>query len=248
MNGGLCNQLYQYIFARYIEEKTGDDVIIDDSVFFTKTIHNGFEIDKVFPNSKLKRLSTLFDEDVWDYMMQEIKNGNKIINLLNSCNLKFNVIIEDKTFINSNLLGEDNPFNTNSYNIPFDFILKNNGNPKEFKNMKNIYYAGYWINFPYFRAIQKEMDFELQFPPIPNEKNKNYLKKIESCFSIAVHVRRGDFLNEQFKWGLSAEYYNQTINKFKKDLLITPVEYFVFSDDIDWCKKNKTEMGFTSND
>ena len=45
MNGGLGNQLFQYVFYRYIEFATGDICYIDDSAFGGNNIeHNGFEI------------------------------------------------------------------------------------------------------------------------------------------------------------------------------------------------------------
>jgi hypothetical protein len=34
MSGGLGNQAFQYIFARYVEERTGQRVYVDDSFFW----------------------------------------------------------------------------------------------------------------------------------------------------------------------------------------------------------------------
>ena len=38
LNGGLGNQLFQYIFARYIEKNSADNCIIDDSAFWGNNV------------------------------------------------------------------------------------------------------------------------------------------------------------------------------------------------------------------
>jgi len=65
-------------------------------------------------------------------------------------------------------------------------------------------------------------------------------KQIKNKNSVAIHVRRGDYIsnpivNQQF--GIcSAEYYENAI----RDILlkVEMPEFFVFSDDISWCKDN----------
>ena len=61
--GGLGNQMFEYAFALSLKEKfPEEEVLIDTShygrIFFKKykgaNLHNGFEINRVFPNAKLK--------------------------------------------------------------------------------------------------------------------------------------------------------------------------------------------------
>jgi len=60
-NGGLGNQVFQYIFSRWIELASGEPCFLDDSAFWGEQIeHNGFEIRKVFPNAKPRLLSGFF--------------------------------------------------------------------------------------------------------------------------------------------------------------------------------------------
>lgn len=68
-----------------------------------------------------------------------------------------------------------------------------------------------------------------------NKENRDVLAKIQSTNSVAVHIRRGDFVT----LGLvvcSINYYAMCIEKMK-GLVSNPV-FFVFSDDIKWCKEN----------
>ena len=49
LNGGLGNQMFQYIFALYLAQ-SGARVMIDDSAFFGAHVdHNGFEVPHFFP-------------------------------------------------------------------------------------------------------------------------------------------------------------------------------------------------------
>ena len=72
-NGGLGNQTFQYIFARYLELKSREMVWIDDSSFcMPDVIHNGLELSTVFPQSQIHLLSQFFDRDVWEYMCRTV--------------------------------------------------------------------------------------------------------------------------------------------------------------------------------
>ena len=73
LNGGLANQAFQYIFAKYYELAfPGEVMYMDDSYFAINTVHNGYELEKVF-GVKPHFLSECFDRDIWEY----IKNLEK---------------------------------------------------------------------------------------------------------------------------------------------------------------------------
>ena len=49
LNGGLANQAFQYIFARYYElAYPGESMYMDDTYFALNTVHNGYELERVF--------------------------------------------------------------------------------------------------------------------------------------------------------------------------------------------------------
>lgn len=248
-NGGLGNQLYQFIFARYLEVKLGEEIILDDSFFYLYNEHNGFEIPTVFPNSKVKLLSQCFEKNIWNDMVDDMKNNNKrVLDVLLEKGIHMTVASESKLVQNSKILSDENA-GIEFIGLHHDEILDNNG---KYPKLENIYYAGYWINFKFTQEIQQLMDKELEFPSIKSKKNIKYLQKITECLAVAVHVRRGDFLNDNIKWGLPAEYYKKVIGETKQELYemnpnLVP-KFFVFSDDISWCKKNKMELGFTGTD
>jgi hypothetical protein len=67
---------------------------------------------------------------------------------------------------------------------------------------------------------------------------------IENSESVCVHVRRGDFVTNTFNGLYGRDYYDaaaKTISRTKSDL-----SYFVFSDDIPWCRENLAFDGPTT--
>ena len=130
MNGGLGNQLFQYVFYRYIEFATGDICYIDDSAFWGNNIeHNGFEIEKIF-DLKCNLLSSFFDDDVWNEMLTKKKEGISIPQQLHNVGIDISVIAEtDDLEFNGNVLNVNNFFFiiycnhlVNVFCIHFNFI------------------------------------------------------------------------------------------------------------------------------
>jgi hypothetical protein len=73
-----------------------------------------------------------------------------------------------------------------------------------------------------------------------NTQTKPFLDQIRACNSVSLHVRRGDYVQNPIinqTHGLcSLEYYEKAV-QYMAEKLEKPV-FFVFSDDILWCKEN----------
>ena len=96
---------------------------------------------------------------------------------------------------------------------------------------------GYWQNEKYFtQEVRKYFKFDKSKL---NEYNKKMLSLILSKnSSVAIHVRRGDYVSSIQTYKLmgnicTKKYYNYAINQFNDDST-----FFVFSDDIEWCREN----------
>ena len=82
LNGGLANQAFQYIFARYFElSHPGEMMFMDDSYFALHTVHNGYELDKVF-GIKAHMLSECFDDEVWQFILEQRREGKSVPQIL----------------------------------------------------------------------------------------------------------------------------------------------------------------------
>lgn len=231
LNGGLANQSFQYIFARYYElSHPGDIMYIDDSYFALNTVHNGYELEKVF-GIRPHMLSKCFTCGVWDFILNEKKKGKSVPQILMDNGLQISVLTEDEHSMRS-----FNPFSGNIYVKPSNLY-----NPSILDLSGNIYYHGYWINCYWFKKYKEFFLQEFQFPEITDQKNLSYLDQILFSNSLSLHIRRKDYVN--LGWALSADVCFSLTEQFRKELSDN-WHLFVFSDDIDWCKNHAEEMGF----
>lgn len=104
----------------------------------------------------------------------------------------------------------------------------------------NSYLIGYWQSEKYFKTIRKIILDDFSFRDIPTGKNKLFLETISGCEAISLHVRRGDYISNpnanSFHGTKGRDYYDQAVSLVCQRCT-NPVLY-VFSDDIDWCKRN----------
>lgn len=233
LNGGLANQAFQYIFARYYElSHPGENMYLDDSYFALNTVHNGYELKSVFGLTP-HMLSECFDEEVWSFILEERKRGKSIPTILCENDIPFTMVIED---VSSGIF---NPFSGQ--------ILYTPGNvyhPEILDLTGDIYYNGYWINKNWFARYRDIFLKEFRFPQITDSQNREYLKKIQSSNSVSIHIRRGDFV--ELGWALPTDVYRKMIQAFLNSRLPGKWHLFVFSDDTAWCREHQEEMGFNA--
>lgn len=229
LNGGLANQVFQYIYARYYElSHPGEVMYLDDSYFALNTVHNGYELEKVF-GLRPHMLSDYFDMLSWEYILEERKKGKSVPQILCENQMEMVMISE---------VGEEyknfNPFDGKVMKIP-----SNKYYPEIMEYPGDVYYHGYWINKNWFTQYRDIFLRELKFPELTDDTNKAHLKQIDSTNSVSVHIRRGDFVS--LGWAFGADVYKAMIERFRKDMS-GEWELFVFSDDIEWCKANQKEL------
>lgn len=114
-----------------------------------------------------------------------------------------------------------------------------------FKDRDNVFYMGVWFYEKYGFDIKKEIEHELQFTPLIHEENIKYKETILSKdYSVGLHVRRGDFLVVERHQPI--EKYTLEITNLIKELADENIKpsFFIFSDDLDWCKENIDNFGF----
>lgn len=121
---------------------------------------------------------------------------------------------------------------------PFTF------DPGVFQNSEFLYYWGYWQNQGYFIDIAEEIKADFTFKLPLNKENQQVFQQIKEANSIAVHIRRGDYLKDPLLGGCCGkDYYQQAIDVIQKTT--ADPQFFIFSDDISWCKENLSLTGAT---
>ncbi len=98
----------------------------------------------------------------------------------------------------------------------------------------NTYLFGYWQTEKYFKAYRKEL-LQMFTPKYAlSEDSKQYIMQVQRCNSVAIHIRRGDYV----KLGicLDSDYYHNSIKFIEEKLKSDNIIYFVFSDDLEFAK------------
>lgn len=125
----------------------------------------------------------------------------------------------------------------------YDLIVEK-GFPFKAEILKTKDYSlleGYWQCEKYFikHAEQIRKDFRLK-EPLQNIK-KSILHKIESTeHPVSLHIRRGDYVSHktsnEFHGLIGPHYYKKAVSQIRNRL--KHPTFFIFSDDIQWCKNN----------
>jgi hypothetical protein len=112
-------------------------------------------------------------------------------------------------------------------------------------NASNVYLDGYYQSEKYFDKYRNELS--KQFVPKYDMTTENIkiLNQLKKTNSVAVHVRRGDFLKAKHDLNprhyLLGENYDIDALKYVNCHIDNPV-YYWFSDDIEWVKKQFGEQ------
>ena len=112
---------------------------------------------------------------------------------------------------------------------------------EKYKNLANpAYISGYWQSEKYFKQVEEIIRNEFKIVIPPSKPNQNLIKKIEKENAISLHVRRGNYANikhvNKVHGTSPLSYYNDAI-KVLIPKIPDPV-FYIFSDDIEWAKKN----------
>lgn len=105
---------------------------------------------------------------------------------------------------------------------------------------RNVELEGYWQSEKYFLPIREVLCHEFTLSGANSRAYHHFLNEINSSQSVSIHVRRGDYVNNE---KVKATHYVCTPGYFEKaiDHLLTRLDdtrFFVFSDDMVWCKSN----------
>ncbi len=104
----------------------------------------------------------------------------------------------------------------------------------------NIHLIGYWQSELYFADIRQELLRDFQFATLLTDKNQELSKEIQSCNSVSIHIRRGDYVSNEsaksFHGLCDIPYYKRGIEYLEGNE--SDLAFFVFSDDIHWAKEN----------
>lgn len=100
------------------------------------------------------------------------------------------------------------------------------------------YLDGFWQSWKYTKSIQEKIKECFVFTCELPEKAKKYEQIIKQTNSVAVHIRRGDYLSLTNIYGniCTEDYYRRAITKINQ--LVENPTFIFFSDDMEWTKEH----------
>ena len=217
IRGGLGNQLFQYASAYALSCRLHQPLRLDTS-FFPQQNLRGYKLDK------LKLAEHLETDGCKDGFFEKIYKNRKANGLIRRINaIKMLPIKKGKYLID----------HAGSFTESFFSIDKG-----------NIFLNGYFQSEEYFQDYRE--DLLKQIVPVYEQDKvyKEFLAEIQKVSSVAVHIRRGDFVKGDgfaYHYILEREYYLKAIQ-----IIISKIEtpvFYCFSDDIEWVKENIGSSG-----
>jgi hypothetical protein len=99
---------------------------------------------------------------------------------------------------------------------------------------------GYWQSYRYFADIATVLREDFRFKSPPVGINKELVAELESQQSVAVHVRRGDYVEVPFfnqTLGVCGpDYYQRGAEHLRKQ--VADPSFYVFTDDPSWAREH----------
>ena len=113
--------------------------------------------------------------------------------------------------------------------------------PITLSKRKEKFIFGFFQNFNYVQPLTQTLKEELLVKTPASVANQQYINEIAQCNAVCLHIRRGDYLNPRWKnlQICDFEYYNQAINHILNHTE-DPV-FYVFSNthaDLEWIREN----------
>ena len=216
--GGLGNQLFEYAFGTSLAQKLNQEIVYDISWFVNEPTRN-LKLNSLGLSLKYKAVSSIYV--ILKKLAIYSSGHSKLIRFFKPLQ-RLEAAYEFKTALFSAIVKESE----------FDI--------EKIKNNKNYYFDGYWQNHEYFKDIRGDILKSIKIPEFQNAQDLNLKKQICNSESVAVHIRRGDYLYDPNFGTCSIEYYKKAIEHIVSR--ISNTTFFLFTDDPDFVKTNFCSM------
>ena len=208
--GGLGNQMFQYAAGRALALRLGGDLALDISAYEKYTLHQGFELKRVFTMSP----AIASGQDMRRMLgWQHSPLVRSLLARRPFAALRSRAFVSEPHFHHwsgFDQLGDD------------------------------IYLTGYWQSEKYFKSAVSQIREDFRFRLPLEGENAALAVRQSHTQSVSLHVRRGDYASNPkttSTHGLcSLDYYRAAVSHVAGK--VEKPEFFIFSDDIDWVRAN----------
>lgn len=283
IESGLGNQMLSY--CEYLALKKmnpTDDFYIENIIFDIPECNevtcqwNGYELENIFKINSPKNICTLFSEEQWNNIMDEIKESkfwNKNMNYPVYFTQAFNnagLSLENvKGNYEESIFKEPSPTITNKIkarlknswfgatlkrlNNKFNaekFIKQNDRKDKIFITTDRNLFTGQWLALKFKGNNRELIDDEIRktfiFPPFNDKKNTEMMEFLKTVNGVAIHARRGDMLSAN-GWCYKYGYFRRAVKYIRKHVENPVFVFFTNPGSIQWCKDNAKIFGLNYN-
>ncbi|GAA3782737.1 alpha-1,2-fucosyltransferase [Corallibacter vietnamensis] len=216
LRGGLGNQMFQYALGKRISEQLNTPLKLDLTTILRVKKKEGFTY-------RPYQLHIFNVEESYLINPKTIRFFNKlhlhfIVEIIKGIKLLGKKKVKEKTFtVDDNLI--NSPLN-------------------------NALYSGYWQSEKYFSDAEASLRLDFSFKESLSPQATNILEKIQQTNSVCVHMRRGDYVQNNYFVPMSSDYFEKA-STYINDHIKDP-HFFIFSDEPQWCIDNiKMDANFT---
>lgn len=208
---GLGNQMFQYAAGLSLANRLNVPLLLDKSWFDDTSKHQtprNFELSNYDINLNFAD-SILIDNDF------RLKGGGLVQRIRNKWN-RTKPLYQQKIYQEAHF----------HYDCNFERLSS------------PVMISGYWQSERYFLPVEDlvRKAFTLDVP----SHLKHWVNSMQKGVSVSMHIRRGDMINNpevnRVHGHCNLEYYLRAISLIQSRY--TDVKYFIFSDDLEWCKAN----------
>jgi len=210
--GGLANQMFQYSVGRALSLRHNTELMLDLSFFQNQ---NNYTTKREYGLHAFN-IKALLSENINVRMI----GGNRLSKIYL---LKYKTL---KSFTKDLYLH----VREKSFTYDSEILMLPD----------NIYLEGYWQSEKYFKHIESIIRNDFTYINETDSDNLKILNRIKGSESIAIHFRRGDYINNrktnEVHGICSMEYYNSAVDYIAQK--VSSPYFFIYSDVIEWVKRN----------
>ncbi len=276
-DSGLGNQILTYFEYLALKKVNPAEDIYFETITYDipecdKVIAqwNGFELPEIFGFNTPPNIKTLFNEQQWDSIMEDVRESRfwehnwnypvAITQALNRAGLHLKNVRGDFSVGMDKTCSENHSFKAKIKDTLLGEslrriieIIQEKKQIEFYENKSNLFlkveediFTGPWLSF-YRKGNNREVIDELirkefVFPNFVDQRDNDTAALLDSCNAVAVHVRRGDALYSN-AWCYKYGYFKRATKLIRKNVKDPVFVFFTDPSSVEWCKENEIIFG-----